>query len=272
MEILTHIDIEIIKENSKSNPVFQYYGLRKLVSPQMNWKEVVAVSDKGLILIKGNCDTGYQHINERHNFWSIKPYSNGKEFQAQSKFPENIAPIEFIKIADSIYSLENFIVKNEHNGADKFEKYVGDYSFDGENFEKVNLILYKTTKIIHSLYPQNKRYNKNKNKTKYPYTRGQVKVTTDKFFRITEIFVPFLDINLHQKYGLVIDQTKGGDVEEWNILQFDNNGKYEGHLLFGIKPKSKFRGDTSARITFQHCDLKIIEDFLIEMDKNNEIK
>ena len=117
-----------------------------------------------------------------------------------------------------MYSLENLVIKNEHSDADKFEKYTGSYSFDGEIIEKVNLILYKSTKIIHSLYPQNKKYNKNKNKTKCPYTRGQVKVTTDRFLKIQEIFVPFLDINMKQKYGLLIDQTKADDIEDWNIF------------------------------------------------------
>jgi hypothetical protein len=272
MEILSQNDIENILENSKTNPVFQYYGLRRMINSKMNWKEVVSVSDKGLILIHGNSETGYQHIRERHDFWSIKSYSNGKEFQAQSKFPKSVAPINFIKIADAVYSLENLVVKNEHSDADKFEKYTGNYSFDGEIIEKVNLILYKNTKIIHSLYPQNKKYNKNKNKTKCPYTRGQVKVTTDRFLKIQEIFVPFLDINMKQKYGLLIDQTKADDIEDWNILYFNPDGEYKGHLLFGTKPKSKFRGDTSARITFQHCNLKFIEDFLSKMDKNNEAK
>ena len=269
MEILTHEDIENIEKESGYNAVFQHYGLRRLIDSKMNWKEVVTVSDKGLILIKGNCETGYQHIKERHDFWSIKSYSDGKKFEAQSKFPKYIYPIDFIKIADAIYSLENLVIKNEHPDADKYEKYKGQYQFDGENFEDVNLILYKNTKIIHSLFPQNKKYNRNKNKTKYPYARGQVKVFTDKFCRITEIFVPFLDVNLRKKYGLLIDQTKKEDIEDWIVFYFNPDGKCKGQLLFGTKPKTKFQGETSARVTFQNCDLKLIEDFLLKIDENN---
>ena len=272
MEILSQIDIENLHRDLKSNLLFTHRGTRLMVTSKTEWKEVVYVSFKGLIMIKGNSHTGYQHIRERHNFWTTKSYSTGKEFQAQSKFPQNILPIDFLKLADAIYSKENLFVENKHVDADKFEKYVGQYALDGENLEQLNLILYKDTKIVHSLYPQSNKNNKNRNKKKYPYTRGEVNVSVDKFNRITEIFVPFLDLKMNQKYGLLVDQSIPGDNEVWNILYFNESGKYEYHVEFGIKPKIKFSGDTSARISFQYCDLKIIEDFLIEMDKSHKQK
>lgn len=268
MEILSQIDIENLLRNLKTNDLFIYRGTRIFVTSKIHWKEIVCVSFKGLVMIKGNSHTGYQHIRERHIFWTTKSYSTGKEFQAQSKFPQNIAPIDFLKIADKIYSTENLLVKNEHQDSDKFEKYIGEYALDGENLEKVNLILYKGTSIIHSLYPQSNKHNNNRSKKKYPYTRGEVQVRVDEFNKITEIFVPFLDLNMNQKYGLLVDQSVPGENEIWRILYFNELGKYEFCVDYGTKPKIKFSGDTSARISFQYCDLKIIEDYLIEMDNH----
>lgn len=268
-KILNDIEINYIENEARTNQMFQYYGVRAFSSSKLKYFDIVSVSYKGLILIKGNSLTGYLHIWERHLYWSTKSYSKEREFEAQSKFPSKIMPIDFIKIANSIYSTENFIVNNNHADSDKFEKYVGSYAFDGQDEELINLILYKNTKIIHSLYPQNKKHNKYKNRTKYPYRRGEVRVELDFKNRVSEIYIPFLDLNFRQKYGLLIEKSYQKQTEVWKVLSFDDKGKYFTYYDYGIKEIIIFSGDVSARITFQYCDLRFIEDFLIKIDDNN---
>lgn len=263
------IEADIVKINyeAKSNQVFKISSLRVFSKPNPDFRDIIAISDKELILIRGNSKTGYEHIRERHGFWTIKAYTDGDKFQAQSKFPKDILPIDYIKIADEVYLPENLLIDNEHKDANQFEKYVGHYIFDGENEEVVNLVLYSGTKIIHSLYPQNKKYNKNRNKGRYPYVRGEVRVEVNNKNQITEIFVPFLDTDLKQKYGLVIERFYEKKIEDWNVLIFDESGEIKDIHYFGNKKLTFFRGEKSAKTTLQFCDLKSIETLLLNIDK-----
>lgn len=273
MEVfLTKSEIEIIELEARNNPVFKYYGIKVFNVSKLNYLNVITISDKNLILIKGNLDTAYEHIKIRHNYWSTQPYPKGDGFQAQSKFPIDILPINFIKIADSIYSTENFVTNNEHKDSDKFEKYFGLYSFDGKTEEKINLILYKGTKIIHSLYPQSNKHNKNRNRTKYPFTRGIVEISNlNSLKKIKEIHIPYFGTDLKLKYSILIEKFILKEIEEWRILVYDKNRNYKFDYYIGEKKISEFRGETSERISYQHCDLKNIEELILKIDISENI-
>lgn len=263
---LTEIEIEKIEYEARTNPIFKISGLRVFSKSNPDFRDIIAISDKGLILIRGNSKTGYLHIKERHDFWTIKRYSDGDKFQAQSKFPKEILPIDYLKIANKIYLQENLVIKNEHKDANQFEKYVGLYPLEGVIEEEINLVLYKGTKIIHSLYPQNKKYNKDRNKIKYPYTRGEVRVEINYKNQVNEIFVPFFNIDNKLKYGLVIKRFYDEKIEEWYVLIYDNDEEVKSFKPFGQKSLTFFEGGKFAKTTFQHCDLKIIENYLLQID------
>lgn len=264
---LTELEIAKIEQEVKTNPIFNIVGLRVFSVKNPDFKDVIAVSNKGLILIRGNSKTGFKHIKERHDFWSIKNYSEGNKFQAPSKFPQEVLPIDYIKIADEIYFSENLIVKNEHIDANQFDKYIGNYHLNGEK-EEINLIVYTGTKIIHSLYPQNKKYNKKKNRTKYPYARGKVIVDVNYKNEVKEIFVPFLDHDFKEKYVLFIERFYDKESEDWYIFNVDEDGKLISVNYFGSKKLTFFEGGKYAETTFQHCDLRNIEDYLLEIDNS----
>lgn len=270
-ENLKEIEITKIEYEAKNNPIFKIVGLRVFSNPNPDFRDIVTISEKGLILIRGNSKTGYKHIRERHDFWTIKNYIVGNRFQAQSKFSPEIFPIDYIKIANEIYSKENLIVNNDHIEADQFEKYVGKCNFDGEK-EDVNLLLYKNTKIIHSLFPQNKKHNKNRNRTKYPYVRGKVAVEVNYRNEVTEIYVPFLNHDFEEKYILFIERFYDKELEDRYIFILDNEGKLIDVNCFGSKKLTFFKGGKYAKTTFQHCDLRIIEDYLLEIDNLNKNK
>ena len=59
------------------------------------------------------------------------------------------------------------------------------------------------------------------------------------------------------------------EIEEWRILAFDENRNYKFDYYIGEKKISKFRGETSERVfSYQHCDLKNIEELILKIDIN----
>lgn len=220
-QLLSIQDIKEILSNNRENPVFKYYGVRLVSTDKHSFKEVIAISDKhNLILIKGNEDTGNEHIRERHNFWSTKKYivpddNGGLRFQNQSRFPMGVAPIDYLKIADEIYSKENLIENNAHVMAEQFDLYIGEYLFDKLEKEKVKLLLYKGTKIVHSLFLARDSYNQKRAK-KFPFARGKVKFGMKK--GIEETFIPYYDVATKLRYGISIEKYPSEDIEHIYLL------------------------------------------------------
>ena len=73
---LSKSDITEIEHEAQTNPIFRYYGIRVPYNKDLPQNKILRISDnKNLILIKGNTDTGYEHIVGRHTFWSTKIYT-----------------------------------------------------------------------------------------------------------------------------------------------------------------------------------------------------
>lgn len=270
-QVFNKEDIVYIENQASTNPIFRYYGIRVFNVSKLKYRDVVCVSDKNLILTNGNSETAYQHIKERHDYWSIHIYPKGKGFGAQSKFSKDILPIDFIKIADQIYSEENFIKDNNHKDSDKYDKYSGECQFPNNEVDIVNLILYKGTKIIHSLYPQKNQYNKLKNREKFPYARGIIEIKMSSLPNVKNVEIPYFDSNLKLKYVILIEKFLLKKTEECRILAIDDKGNYMFDVKVGEQKLVEFRGETSERITYQHCDLRKIEDLMRKID-SGEIK
>lgn len=273
-KLLSQEDIQEIIHNNRDNPVFKYYGVRLMSNEKHSYKEVVAVSEKNnLILIKGNEDTGNIHIRERHNFWSTKHYivKNQKDeivFQNQSRFPRNIAPIEFIKIADKIYSNENKVLENDHPMADLFDLYIGEYLFDKPR--KVKLLLYKETKVIHSLFLFSSAYNK-KRVNKFPFSRGKVQFSTDPKTGIEETLIPYYDTTPKPRYGILIEKYPSEDLENITVLIFNpNDTRIFLYRKIGKRKLIKFETKKHEEVAYIHGDLRPMEKVIMEIDKDVE--
>ncbi|WP_299095256.1 hypothetical protein [uncultured Winogradskyella sp.] len=273
-KLLSKADIQDILENNPDNPVFKYYGVRLMGTEKHSYKEVLAVSDKNnLILIKGNKDTGNIHIKERHNFWSTKNYivKNPKGeivFQDQSRFPKDVAPIKFMKIADEIYSDENLIIDNPHPMANLFDLYIGEYQFDKP--QKVKLLLYKGTKIIHSLFLARSTYNK-KRVSKFPFSRGTVEFRYNPETGTNDTLIPYFDTRPKPRYCLVIEKHPKEDLENILLIVYKSD-EPEKHYLkkIGKRKLIKFETKKHEEVSYQHGDLRPLEKIIIETD--NDIK
>lgn len=265
---LSKNDIREIETEAQTNPIFRYYGIRVPYNKDLSQNKILRISDnKNLILIKGNEDTGYEHIVNRHIFWSTKIYKKIENdqtvFQNQSRFPKDQYPLLFVKIAEEIYNEDNYVEDNPHEESDKYDLYVGDYSFDSVKKEKVKLLLYKGTKIIHSLFPKSDSHNQKRVK-KFPFTRGKVEIHKN------ETFIPYLDIELKIRYGILVEKNIEKDTEDINILIFDlDNECFYKHKV-GYRKLIKFDSEKSELITYQHTDLRPIERKIKEINEKIE--
>lgn len=270
-KLLTKEEIRRIKHEAATEEAFRYSGMSIIDKPSYDYTKVLKVSDvNNLILIKGNKDTGYLHIRMRHNYWSTEIYPLEKSFQLPSTFPKDVQPRFFIGIADSIFSFGKLIEDNSHKGDDKFDLYVGNYFFEPEQKEEeVRLLLYKGTKIIHTLFVVSSRYNKKKKiKLKdFNFARGKV-VIYKANPAIKFVFIPYLDLNMKLKHTLIVEKHLLHEKEFLKIHSYDDHENLINAVVIGYRDIIKFKGDTSERITYQHSDLRSIERIITEIDKN----
>ena len=264
-QLLSKKDIKEILSNNRENPVFKYYGVRLMSTDKHSFKEVIAISDKhNLILIKGN-----EHIRERHNFWSTKKYivpddNGGLRFQSQSRFPMGVAPIDYLKIADEIYSIKNLVENNSHAMTEKFDLYIGEYLFDKPKKEKVKLLLYKGTKIVHSLFLASDSYNQKKAK-KFPFARGKVKFKTKK--GIEETFIPYYDVTTKLRYGISIEKYPSEDMEHIYLLIFNpKDYSYHNFIKLLERKLTYFQTKKHEEVTYQFNDLREVERYIMNID------
>lgn len=257
--ILNNNEIQEVFNRLSKSLIGRYSNVRAFSIAGLNQLEVIAISSKGLIMIKGNSVTGYMHIKERHGHWSTNTYPLKSGFQNPSKFPSNIYPAKYIDLANEIYDPSNLLINNEHLDSDKFEKYVGSYKSNKE--ELVNLILYKGTKIIHSMYPQSKEHNKIIIRKKYPFVRGLVEID-DK----GDVHIPYFDNRYQLKYVVLIEKNVKEGKESWKLLVYDEDRNYKHHYNIAEQELTIFYGEKSKKIAYQYTDLRKIEDFIRDID------
>lgn len=267
--ILNAQDIRDVEHEAATEFEFKYYGVRLMDSASYNFKKVLQVSDvNNLILIKGNKDTCYEHIRMRHNYWTTSVYPQGESFQFQGLFPQDTYPAMFTNIADTIYSYGKLIKDNVNQGAKIFDLYEGHVIFNGlDKPDKVKLLLYKDTRIIHTMYPQSSKYNKRKKNrpSGFSFARGEVKVVQHNSFTKL-VFVPYLDTKLRTKYVFIVQKNFVLAKELLTIHVYDDFENLTGLVDLGERDLIHFDGDTSEQITYQHTNLKDIERLIMEID------
>ncbi|MBI2275304.1 MAG: hypothetical protein HYU70_16025 [Bacteroidetes bacterium] len=121
-----------------------------------NWYDVRTVSPTGLIHFEGNSDTGFKHIIERHGPFSFSHYFGGGALGNPNKFSRQSRSLDdFRNIGDDLFVNGQKDLK-EHPDSHLFEKYRGTSNrFSGSDGtqREFQLLLYRGTKIVHSIYP-----------------------------------------------------------------------------------------------------------------------
>lgn len=161
--LLTKKEIDQVLVES-NNP---RYLERKYINLGLTSTSVMRISAKHkLIMIGGNSDTGFKHIMERHSalsqaaYWKTDPKLH---LDNPSVFQLGLVPIfDFLHIADSIFEPRNLITDKKNRHPELFDVYAGSHTFTNNLLCKYVLILYKGTKIIHTLFPIEKTFNRKK--------------------------------------------------------------------------------------------------------------
>ncbi len=167
---------------------------------------IASITPKGLIFIYGNEHTGLEHIMDRHGYFSNRAdwyvSQEGKhEIDNPSKFSNDSSPLpDYSAIVDEIYSHKNLA---ESKRPELFEKYTGFSSRLQNTEQQYNLLVYSGTKIVHSLFPQKKQFNKRQKIINFK--KGELIVEEkmfDKRFLIAKF--PYTDVKNIIRYMVII--------------------------------------------------------------------
>jgi len=135
------------------NPIWK---MGVLAGSHKGWLSIIAVSKLNLIHFYGNTDTGWQHIIDRHGHYSDKNYFGDGAVGNPHKFKENtLAIFDFVNIADDVFQ-NGILDTRPHPDSLLFEKYKGKsarFTSSNGSFKDFFLVLYRNTRIVHSVYP-----------------------------------------------------------------------------------------------------------------------
>ena len=184
-KLLTNQDIQEI-QNEANN---ELYSIPNIMHFNNDYKSIARVTPQKLILIFGNSETGLIHINKRHlqskGYYRI---THGK-IQNPSLFNIKTIPvIDYTNIADNIYINGKKTIKED------FVVFKGEY-----NKAKYCLVLYKNSRIIHTLYPTEDTYKKSKDKIAQ-LIMGKLKYTHNLNENIFTAIIPFLNEKEETKF------------------------------------------------------------------------
>lgn len=261
---------ELIEIESEATQNMEMYLDTTVLNGQSNEKTIITISkDKQLIFVEGNKDTGFQHLRDRHGFFSFKNYwqSDGANVKLDNptKFHPAMMPIiDFVKIADAVFNIENKnITKNTR--PDVFDKYTGTFSYKEEPEQEAHLIVYKDTKIVHSLFPNKKKYNR---KIKLKYGKGNV-TTSLKFPEgYNDLTVPYEDSRGVIVYSILIRKFYAEQIEKVFIQKHDEQGEPKELFFLGQRAFSDFESfDRENMAQYQYGDLSDFEDIINQIDK-----
>ncbi len=250
--ILTNEEINDIIKYAEDNPPLKYpyvigFGSEKTAV----WK---VTPKNNIIIIKGDKYTGFEHINDRHNYWSEQPFwneNNNGEFilDNPSKFNKNSLPIvEYADVADKLYNKE-FLNIEKNKAPELFDLYIGKID-DGTSYK---MLLYKNTKILHTLFPEKKIHNKNKNNiinyhkgnTFGKYENGEYTIETPWFNEKNQVIynlVFFIDLINKKEKCILINSKKEMYIELFEgdkskISTLSDEVKYIGFSDFTLVEK-----------------------------------
>lgn len=267
-------ELDEIQKSAADN--FDYYWNAVVIDGQSNEKTIETISKLNhLVFVIGNTDTGFKHLNDRHGYFSFKNFwlennDTGFKLDNPSKFHPKMMPIiDYVKIADAIFSHENKNVTKNHS-PHLFDKYTGVHKFEGGFEEKYHLITYKDTKIVHTMFPDKKKYNR---KVRFKYGKGivstKLKYTPSEAYN--DLLVPYENKDKITIYSILIRKFYNEKVERFIIQQHDLEGNPEIHYILGEREFENFESFSHETLNlFQTADLGELEDIMAQIEKSKQ--
>lgn len=277
-EILFSIkELISIEDFANKNPQFRDPMLMNLTKYPVDIMKVSPI--QGLIFAKGNEHTGFDHIHQRHERWTSKPKwieSKNKHgnieirLQNQGVFREDSIPFfDYCKIADSVYKKENLNTE-KNNRPELFEKYSGLFTHRDGKVTQYNLIVYKGTKVVHTLYPQSNKNNPKRVKG-FKFTRGSISGSWDIMNSVSMIKIPYLNHEKTIKYVLIFRRVLHKNIEKVIIQVNNKTGKPFKSVVLGernVDFKNHVDGLNQMELMrLQYADLRELEKMILKIEK-----
>ncbi|OPB95394.1 hypothetical protein [Elizabethkingia occulta] len=265
---------QLLEIQTKAKNEFEEYHNTYVIDGNTTETSIKIISElKHLIFVEGNEDTGFKHFNNRHGYFSYKNYwriSDKKEYKLDdpSKFRSQMIPIiDYLKIADEIFSEENKnITKN--NRPDLFDKYTGSYSYHNNESEKYHLLTYKDTKIVHTFFPDKKKHNP-KQKCKFGKEVVTSSLKLPEGFR--DLLLPYENEKGIIAFSFLIRKYYLEKKERYIIQRHDEEGKVKEQYVFGERDFEENEVfDREDMMSLQHGDVTQIEQLINELANNSE--
>ena len=218
--LLTIDEINSILKDS-TDPKYQIENLLHLGGQLTSIQRISKKS--GLILIKGNESTGFDHIMVRHHPTSkAGHWIDEVKLDNPSRFSLGTVPIyDFLHIADEIFKTDNKVTDDRNKKSEIFDLFIGKYTDRKSRTMNYKLLLYKDTLIIHNLIPDKKTFNKKK---VIDLRQGFSSASSDVMRGLHTCNVPYYDhLNIERAKIIVRLQTHNGR-EDWNIQINNKNG------------------------------------------------
>jgi hypothetical protein len=237
-----------------------------------DYKTIYKISPiNGLIFIKGNEETGFEHIHSRHEFWSTnhgwKTTGNGNDKPDDpSRFSKKSIPIiDYVLISDSIYSETNINIDNNNNPT-LYDLYIGDHCDKDGLITKYKLLTYKNSKIVHTLFPVSDTNNK-KIPKKFYLKRGEVSAEEIPDKNLLNIKIPYINKENKTQYSILISKHSVLKLERLFILIHNSNGDPENMTYVCERAINNFDTVTKELMTYQYTDLQQLEKEILAIDK-----
>ncbi|MGV3586762.1 MAG: hypothetical protein ACO1OF_07165 [Adhaeribacter sp.] len=278
--ILTKEHIAMIEKEAQ-NPIYRVPEIISFSLGTNNPLALLKITQKGLIFIKGTDDTGFTHIYQRHSenarkeYWGDFKDNKGNVVEKKdslgrkklrldnpSKFhPHSIPIIDYLNIADQIYEERNLNTE-KNKSPDLFDVYDGMVSEIDKKEIKYRLITYKDSKIVHTIFPHTKDFNKQKtiiiNLSRQNPSSALTLLNND-----FQVEIPYLDEYGFIRYVIIIrndplDNTK----EKWFIQVNAPSGKPILTSYFGSRDKEINIGSEEYLRWLDHVDLSELENIM----------
>lgn len=228
---------------------------------------------KKLIFIRGNKHTGLEHITFRHNAFSHEVNPVNKAFVETSKFDKTERLLNYSALSELIYIPAN-LNEQSNKFPDKFDLYNGTVSKTS-----YILLLYKNTKVVHTLYPdapiksrQKKKYRRGKMIFKVNGFQVNVPLLPyyDKGFGTASVTIPYYDSQENRCYAFQTNFLEKENIEKLALLIY-SNGVFTKFIEFKDQIHTPEFSLFNRVNELKHNNLKQIED-AIEMYEKGMIK
>lgn len=245
---------------------------------------IMRVSFKGLVFVYGTDDTGFTHIHQRHiskdkEFWVdflddkgnvvVKKYRYDipkKRLDNPSQFhPFSIPIIDFTNIADAVYKNENLNTE-KNKRQEEFDLYEGLASGLDGNEILYRLLVYKGSKVVHTLYPLERIFTPRNRVVHFARQIPSSTITVPPFQVHVEI--PYKDEYDTVRFIVIVrNDPEHSEVENWFIQANWPNGVPCFTYRFGSR-RNSIPMDTSDFLErLEATDLEPLEKTMKSMDR-----